>query len=287
MTTTKGSLSDLRGEIDRIDDTMQDLLIRRMEIVEQVSALKKGTCGLVPGREAQILQRLIARHRGRFPKATMVRLWREIFSALVGLQGPLSLAVYMPKRGAGYLEIAHEHYGSYTPAISYTSVGQVIRSVTDGTATVGILPRPQEDDALPWWPSILSDNRDTPKIIARLPFCGPGPTRGEGLEAMAIAKMAYDPSGEDMTVLVLETNREVSRASMLRTLTSVGLNGCSYEGLRFVEPNTWLHLIETKGSVLNGDDRIKHLRELDSSAITRVTLLGGYAVPFASTELTN
>ncbi|MBF0094394.1 MAG: chorismate mutase [Alphaproteobacteria bacterium] len=288
MASENATLPELRGEIDRIDDALHDLLIRRGEVVERIGALKKGLKGasaLVPGREAQILQRLVARHRGGLPRAVVVRLWREMFASLVGLQGPFTLAVYMPRRGAGYLEIAHEQFGSYTPAISYTSVGQVIRAVTDGSATVGVLPRPQEDDASPWWPMILSDSPSTPKIVARLPFCGPGPTRGEGLEAMAVARMAYDPSGKDRTVLTLETDREVSRASMLRTLATAGLEDCSYEGLRFVTADTWLHLIETGGYVPNGDERLKKLLGAEAGAIKRTNILGGYAVPFTPADM--
>ena len=38
---------------------------------------------LRPGREALILRRLVARHRGPFSRAVLVRLWRELISGTV------------------------------------------------------------------------------------------------------------------------------------------------------------------------------------------------------------
>jgi chorismate mutase/prephenate dehydratase len=70
-------LPALRAELDRLDDAVHDLLMRRAEVVQQVGALGvKGAVPLRPGREASIVRRLLARHRGAFPAAGIVRLWR-------------------------------------------------------------------------------------------------------------------------------------------------------------------------------------------------------------------
>ena len=37
-----------------------------------------------PGREAEIVRRLLRRHRGAFPRPVIVRLWRELLSARLG-----------------------------------------------------------------------------------------------------------------------------------------------------------------------------------------------------------
>lgn len=111
------SLDELRREIDRLDDNIQDLLIQRTAAVERIGALKgDDTIYLRPGRQAEILRRLVARHHGRYPRVALIRLWNEMMGALVALQGPFTLAVYMPERGAGYLELARDQYGAYTPA---------------------------------------------------------------------------------------------------------------------------------------------------------------------------
>ena len=80
------TLDDLRREIDEIDDEMHDLLMRRTTVVDAIGALKKsdGVPAIRPGREATILRRLITRHEGKFPRALVVRIWREILSGKIG-----------------------------------------------------------------------------------------------------------------------------------------------------------------------------------------------------------
>src|SRR6185437_12724944 len=78
-------LEDLRRRIDEIDDQIHDLLMRRAELVEAIGNSKKSENAPVlrPGREARILRRLVARHRGRLPRSVLVRLWRELLSGTV------------------------------------------------------------------------------------------------------------------------------------------------------------------------------------------------------------
>jgi len=58
-------LQSLRREIDAIDDAIHDLLMQRARVVGGVLAAKgKGGAVFQPAREADILLRLAARHRG-------------------------------------------------------------------------------------------------------------------------------------------------------------------------------------------------------------------------------
>ena len=278
-------LSKLRHEIDPIDEALHDLLMRRTEIVEKIGAAKTGGIYVHPAREAQVLRRLLSHHSGRFPKMVLVRLWREIFSALVGLQGPFALAVYMPQRGAGYLELARDQYGAYTPATAYSSVGQVIRAVTDGSATIGILPMPQEDESTPWWHTLASDSAGNPKIIARLPFVGSGPGRGDGIEAVAVARMVPESSGHDNTFFLLETSDGVSRATVRRLMGGAGLNKTVCKGFHAIGGHIHLHLMETPGFMTREDDRLHVLCRLEGGIAIRTVVLGGYAVPLSPAEL--
>lgn len=285
MSSDVPPLPEPRREIDRIDDAIHDLLMQRTEVVETIGQAKKGNGFLVPSREVQVLRRLIARHRGRLPKAVIVRVWRELFAAWVAMQGNFAVAVYMPKRGAGFLEIARDQYGAYTNTITFTSVSQVIRSVTDGTATVGILPLPHDDGPSSWWHTIVGDAPGTPKIIARLPFTGPGSGRGDGLEAMAVSGTLTDPSDNDRTLVVLETGGGVSRASLRQALTNTGLEKSCYQGHRPLGDDASLHLIEINGNVTGDDTRMRHLMEAEGGPVRRSSFLGGYALPFTAEEL--
>src|SRR6185312_4896735 len=95
MSDSTSSLDDLRRRIDEIDDQVHDLLMQRTRIVEAVAAAKKGNSipALRPGREAVILRRLAGRHNGPFPRSALVRMWREMLAATVGMQTKFAVAV--------------------------------------------------------------------------------------------------------------------------------------------------------------------------------------------------
>ncbi|MGH6926813.1 MAG: chorismate mutase, partial [Dongiaceae bacterium] len=162
MPAADPAIDDLRRQIDEIDTTLHDLLIRRSAVVAEIGALK-GNGGegqrngfFRPGREALIIRRLIERHQGSLPRATIVRMWRELLSATLRQQGPFAVAVFAPEENSGYWDLARDHFGSLTPATAHEKIGQVMRAVIDGPATIGVLPLPQEGQREPWWPMLLS-----------------------------------------------------------------------------------------------------------------------------------
>jgi chorismate mutase len=273
------SLESLRQEIDRIDMAVHDLIMQRTAVVEKVAALKEtvGPAVLRPGREAEILRRLVARHSGPFPRATLVRLWRELIGGMIGLQGPIAVAVYMPDRGAGYLELARDHYGTYTPMMPLRSPGQVVRAVADGSATVGVMPLPDLENVEPWWISLMGDSGDLPRIIARLPFAGPGPGRGDGIEALAIGRIAPEATGYDRSWLALETTPDISRGRLRSVLGAAGIEPTLLAATQRSDEN-WLHLAEISGLLTADDRRIARL-VAPREPVLRAVLLGGYPVP--------
>lgn len=281
------SLEDVRREIDRIDDAIHDLIMRRTEVVEQIGDLNMANYAgyLRPGRHAEIVRRLIARHHGDFPRANLVRLWNEMLGALVAIHGKFSLAVYMPERGAGYLELARDQFGAYANATVLRSVGQVVRAVADGQATVGILPMPDREDVEPWWISLMPETQGIPRIIARLPFLGPGLGRGDGIEALAIARLPQDATGYDRTWLAVETAVDVSRARLRSALAAAGLEPTSFAAGQYGE-QIWLQLVEISGFVAPDDNRLARLVD-KREPVERVVVLGGYAVPLRPEELTD
>ncbi len=280
-------LEQIRAEVDKVDEAIHDLVMQRTMLVGRIAELKGASFGafLRPGRHAEILRRLIARHSGRFPKPALVRLWNEMHGALLAAHGPFSVAVYMPERGAGYLELARDQYGAYAPATVYRSVGQVVRAVADGNASIGIVPMPDREDVEPWWISLMAESPEIPRVIARLPFLGPGVGRGDGVEALAIARIPQDATGYDRTWLALETTPDVSRARLRAALAAAGLEPTLFASAQHTEA-AWLHLVEISSYVGPDDRRIARLIE-KREPVTRAVPLGGYAVPLRPEEMTD
>ncbi|MBT4740587.1 MAG: chorismate mutase, partial [Rhodospirillaceae bacterium] len=96
MSTDSNNLDDLRAEIDTIDESLHDLIMRRAEVVARVKDAKQDAGGGIfrPGREAEVLRRLVGRHNGALPSAVIVRIWRELISAFVSMQGDFKIAVW-------------------------------------------------------------------------------------------------------------------------------------------------------------------------------------------------
>jgi len=279
MLSSKPTLDDLRRQIDAVDDQVHDLLMRRTEIVEAIGREKKDgrVPAFRPGREVVILRRLVARHAGRFPAAALVRMWREMLAATVGMQANFAVAVYAPGAATGYWDLARDHFGSHTPMTAYHSIGQVIRAVTDKQASIGILPMPSEDDADPWWRFIVSNDASAPRVIARLPLAGRGNARAGG-DALAVGSGALEPTGDDRSLIVIETRGEVSRARLFSALSASGLD-CDFFAVFEPGGGAALNLVELTDFVLQDDKRLANFKDKLGAAVERITSLGSYGAP--------
>lgn len=280
------SLDELRLEIDRIDDAIHDLLLQRTDVVGQIGAMKEKSNEVVlrPGREAEIVRRLISRHRGSFPKSALVRIWRELMGALVGLQGPFSMAVATPDNGGDYVELARNHFGTIAPVSTYRSPGQVVRAVADGSCNVGILPLPgdnQPDSAEAWWLALMPESPEIPRIIARLPFANGG--RADALEALVIGRLTNEATGFDRTWMVVETDPDVSRTRLKTVLTAAGLEPSQFAATHHSDGH-WLHLVEVIGHAATDDRRVARLIERKGQ-VRYAAVLGSHAVPLGIEEL--
>jgi chorismate mutase/prephenate dehydratase len=292
MGEASGSLDDLRRQIDEIDRMLHDLLIRRSEVVERIGALKgsersNGVVYLRPGREAVVLRRLIERHRGPLPKATLVRIWRELMSAYLKLQGPFSAAVYVPPGAAsGYWDLARDHFGGLTPLEAHETTQRVLGAVIEGEASVGVLPLPAEDQPDHWWRLLMTADTKVPRIVARLPFGAPGAERGKRVEALVVGRIQPEETGRDRSLVAVETRGEISRATLTAAFRAEGLQAAfMVSGLLAGERGHYLHLLELPLFLAGADSRLARIAEKLGRDLQQVWLLGGYAEPLSAAEL--
>jgi chorismate mutase-like protein len=292
MSEASGSLDDLRRQIDEIDRMLHDLLIRRSEVVERIGALKggernNGVVYLRPGREAIVLRRLVERHRGPLPKATLVRIWRELMSAYLKLQGPFSAAVYAPPAGAsGYWDLARDHFGGLTELEAHETTQRVLGAVIDGEASVGVLPLPAEDKPDHWWRLLMTADNKVPRVVARLPFGAPGAERGERVEALVVGRIQPEETGRDRSLVAVETRGEISRATLAAAFRGENLQaGFLSSGLPAGEEGHFLHLLELPTFLAGADKRLARIAERLGRDLRQVWLIGGYAEPLTPAEL--
>lgn len=274
------SLDDLRARIDGIDEALHDLLMRRAELVGRITAAKGGNGGLAlrPGREAQVLRRLLARHGGDFPRPAMVRLWREIMGAFTFLQGPVRVAVCRPADQAGFWDLARDHFGAQIPFQAHESAAQVIAAMRLDANVVGVVPAPVQDEPSPWWTRLTSGEVTTPNIVQRLPFVAMPNSRGRDLDAFVLARLDAEASGEDRALLAVESPVEISRSRLIGAVTRAGLPSPT-SVIDVEQSGTWWDLVEVPTFVADHDPRLPALRTALGVEHARVVALGAWAVP--------
>ncbi len=282
MMSPDTTLDSLRQRIDQIDDQMHDLIMARCALVEQVGTTKAGDpLALRPGREAEILRRLIARHSGPFPKGALVRMWREMVGALTGLQTPLTIAVAQPERGSGFIELARNHFGVVGTVSVIPSAGQVVKMVAEDKAAIGIVPLPGRGPGglEPWWVTLIAERDDIPRVVTRLPIYPFDSALGrpEPIEALVIAKRPHDNTGLDRTLVVIETGPTTSRDRVRALLTGVGFEPSETLGTHTVG-GSLQHLVEVDGWVGPTDPR---LAPLVREPVHHVSVVGGYPISLA------
>ena len=227
MTGPDKQLAALRAEIDAVDSQLHDLLMRRTDLAVQVGEVKArvqplggtpadGSKFIRPAREALILRRLVERHRGKLPKAVIVRLWRELISALLQLEGPFVVAVQAPRGDTALWDLARDHYGSRVAVKALPANADVLNAVMRGKATVGILPMPRDGERTPWWPQLLKAGERVPHVMGRLPFGDIGNVRDPKAQALVIGRAPNEPTGDDRTWVVLQLGAKANRAAVMK-----------------------------------------------------------------------
>jgi chorismate mutase len=272
------TLASLRGDLDRLDDAVHDLLMRRADVVAQVAALgARGKVPFRPGREADIIRRLVARHSGPLPRRVLPRLWRELLAATTSMQGSFVITVCESDPSGSFAACAREHFGMLTPLRIHRSPAQAIAEVSSGAATAAVLPLPVADEPAlaAWWTALM--HRDEPRIhiVARLPFWVPRSEGAPQAEAMVVAAAAPDPSSSDRSLMAFELTPDMSRARLAAALTAAGLAPASIILRRDPAGQVGHGLIDVEGYVSDNDPRMAKLTE----SVTRPVVLGAYAVP--------
>lgn len=167
----KPTLDDLRKEIDRIDETMHQLLMERGEIIDRLISVKKSQesgSAFRPAREAEMMRRLVKRHKGILPLDTAESIWRVIISTFTYVQAPFSVHADLSAGDALMRDSARFHFGFTVPFVPHMGAASVVAAVSASKGDLGLVPAVPVAGIGAWWSALEFDT--APKIIARLPF---------------------------------------------------------------------------------------------------------------------
>jgi chorismate mutase / prephenate dehydratase len=280
-------LAAIRTQIDAIDSELCDLIRRRTALSRQVAAAKKAEGNsrpVRPAREAQIIRSMIGRLGDEVPVVSVTRIWRELIAgAIEAHQGGLTVLV---GGDAAVWDLSREHFGS-APKLEYCpDLPVILRRLRENERTLAVMPTPVDDDPAPWWAKMLDVDGPQPRVIARLPFVAPASPRLAQAGAVAVAAGAEpEPSGEDKSLLIVEFDRDYSRASVADGLRQVGWTVRDLMSWR--PPETSLVnrvLVELDDFVAIDDPRLEKVREAGRGHIRRIVHFGGFPVPVAGAK---
>lgn len=273
----------LRASIDEVDNKLIALLNERSTLVKQVGMTKKkrqqdGQAFIRSGREASMLRRIYKAFESEaFPAHAAIQIWRMIICASLSLEAPLTVTAFAPDGGHEIYWLAREYFGYFIPVNRQPTAKRVLGDILDGKAEVGVLPLPDEsfdtahDGA--WW-------RELPegiKIFACVPFIL---QNGNTIKALAVAKLEPENTGDDISLIRLQTDMNISQSRLTALFEKHTLD------VRWVfidtTPSTErTHLIEIKGFMKGDSSEMKALKEDIGTSLHAMTFLGAYGVPIS------
>jgi chorismate mutase len=165
------ALADLRKEIDRIDEAMHSLLMQRGDIIDrliQVKQTQESGSAFRPAREAEMMRRLVKRHKGILPLDTAESIWRVIIATFTYVQAPFSVHADLSAGDAAMRDSARFHFGFTVPFVPHIGAAGVVEAISESKGDLGLVPAIPIAGAGPWWTALEFES--APKIIARLPF---------------------------------------------------------------------------------------------------------------------
>lgn len=268
------TLSEIRQELDEIDDAIHDLIMRRAGVAAHVAAAKKAKgLPIRPSREASMLRRLSARHDGSFPITSLARMWHEMIAAFTMIQADYRITVFADEDHMSIWDMARDQYGSQTRISSVGTRREALMQVMSGDADLAVLPPPEEDEGEPWWTLLAAPG--APVIMQSLPFAGVGNLRGPKMRAVGVASIDLEPTGDDITLIIVRTEHRLSRSALEKALSNAGL------AVQLVataeQEGEHLFLGQVESFLTQDDPRLASFSKLEEGASIHV--IGGYARP--------
>jgi len=135
------SLAELRGDIDRLDACIIELLNERAKVVLDVGKLKRDAH--VPiyaaDREYAVLERIARLNKGPLPPRTLQAIYREMMSGSFALEKPLRIG-YLGPEGTYSHQAALRKFGSSVEYEPLSDIPAIFEEVARRRCDLAIVP---------------------------------------------------------------------------------------------------------------------------------------------------
>jgi chorismate mutase len=266
------ALADLRRDIDRIDEAVHGLLMERGDIIDRLIAVKQTQetgSAFRPAREADMMRRLVDRHRGILPLDTVESIWRVIIATFTYVQSPFSVHADLSTGDAAMRDSARFHFGFTVPFVPHMGAASVVAAVSESKGDLGLVPAFAMAGAGAWWSALEFDT--APKIIARLPFVERA-DHPAAVPVFVVSRAAPDAMVKEVeTWSVRVAGWNASAAQALATLAEVvAVPDRAFDGAAL------LVSVPNGGSI----DRITDTLIKSGASVRAATLVGSHATRY-------
>ena len=141
MSSSTQRLTEIRTQIDDLDERLLDLLNKRASLSREVGQLKSDSLDIVfkPFREKEVLSRLNALSPGILPEDHLRAIYREILSSSRRLQQPQTVAYLGPEGTFTHLA-GLEYLGRSMDFTPCPTLHDVFLTVASRKADLGVIP---------------------------------------------------------------------------------------------------------------------------------------------------
>lgn len=255
----KDTLLQLRKSIDKIDDKIIDLLNERIDIISKVSEYKKSIKDkffIKSAREADMIKNLVNKANPKFPKSTIVNIWRKIITSANVLEQDLVVGIHNPKQNPGYEYLIKEYYGDFVPVNHHDNATDIIADLEKGNIRIGVFALTKSLNQH-WWLN-LANNNSKIKIFAKIPFVRYQKDQQQNDDLFIVAIKDAERSQDDNTLLSIELDNNISKTQIQNILSEVGLKGEVLRSAKLEQVNDiTFHLLQLEGFFDESDKEIK------------------------------
>jgi chorismate mutase / prephenate dehydratase len=210
------ALRELRNRIDALDAEMHRLLIERGTVIDALIRTKgNGRSGSAfrPGREAEMMRRLVSRHAGALPMATVEHIWREIITTFTRMQARFDVIVDLSIEPEKMRDLARFVFGFSVTIKPVREPGAVVAAVS-GSNDLGLIGRAAKGA---WWRKLVG--ADAPRIMAYLPFIR-AEERPADLSAFVISPPLADSTTPDIGAFAVTSEEPFPQVLGIEVLAS-------------------------------------------------------------------
>lgn len=135
------TLEDIREDINDVDNSLLDLINKRMELVDKIGKIKENKDVPIyrPEREQKILNRLKSLNQGKLTDKAINSIFTELFTISRNLEKS-ELIAYLGPQATFTHQAAKNRFGNTSAYIPISSIDSIFQEIKEGRVKFGVIP---------------------------------------------------------------------------------------------------------------------------------------------------